>query len=205
MIEIRLHGRGGQGAVTAAEFIATAAFYDGKYSQAFPNFGVERRGAPVEALARIDDCFIRLREQVYHPDYIIVQDASLIESTNVFYGAKKTTQIIINTEKDIRQLKIPKGLKAFAVPATHIALETLGRPIVNTAILGAFAGFSGLIKPESVKKAILERFSSEIGKKNVKAMELSFCHSDPQNKFCYSVKEKKLVKLFDRQRLIIEA
>lgn len=205
MIEIRLHGRGGQGAVTAAEFIATAAFYDGQFAQAFPNFGVERRGAPVEAFVRLDDRFIRLREQVYHPDYIIIQDASLIEASDIFHGVKKTTQVIINTEKDIRQLPIPRSLKALAVPATHIALETLGKPIVNTAILGAFAGFSGLIKPESIEKAILERFSGDIGKKNIKAMELAFCHSDPKNAFCYSVKKKKLVKLFDRQRLIIEA
>ncbi|MFA4871842.1 MAG: pyruvate ferredoxin oxidoreductase subunit gamma [Patescibacteria group bacterium] len=174
MIEIRIHGRGGQGSVTAAALIAAAAFYDGKYSQAFPNFGVERRGAPVTAFARIDNKFIRLRSQITEPDYIIIQDASLIGGVDVFLGAKKGTVVLINTEKSAKNFKVPPpaggGIKIITVKATEIARQIIGQPIINTVLLGVFAGRSGLIKLSSVEKAIAEQFSDkEIAHKNIEA------------------------------------
>lgn len=175
-MEIRIHGRGGQGAVTAAELIATAAFYDGHFSQAFPSFGVERRGAPLEAYARIDDKFIRTRSQVYQPDFIILQDPTLIGAVNILAGAKPNTILIINSIKDPKELGLPKNTNVKTVPATEIANKTLGKPIINTALLGAWAGASGLVKLASLKKAILERFPGELGEKNFQAAKLAFEH-----------------------------
>lgn len=175
MIEIRIHGRGGQGSVTAAKLVAVTAFYDGKFSQGFPNFGVERRGAPVTAYARIDDKFIRLRSQIYNPDYIIIQDPSLIEGVDVFDGAKKGTMVIINTDKPVSDFKAPKGVEIKTIPATKIAMEVIGKPIINTILLGAFAGLSDIIKIESVEKAISEQFGDEdIREKNIKAARRGF-------------------------------
>lgn len=175
MIEIRIHGRGGQGSVTAANLIAMAAFYDGHFSQGFPNFGVERRGAPVTAYARIDDKFIRLRSQIYEPEYIIIQDPSLIEGVDVFAGAYAQTVVLINTEKPASDFKAPKGVVIKTVPAQKIAMQTIGKPIINTVLLGAFAGLTDLIKLESVEKAIYEQFSDEeIRKKNMAAARQGF-------------------------------
>lgn len=174
MIEIRIHGRGGQGVVSASELIAKAAFLDGKNSQSFPSFGVERTGAPVESYVRINDEFIKTRQQIYAPDYIIVQDTSLLLFINPFLGAKKSTKVIINSKKKISELKIPKYLKVYSLPATDIATKYLGRPLINTSLLGAFAGVTKLIEIESLKKAILERWPGEIGEKNIKAMEEAY-------------------------------
>lgn len=175
MVEIRIHGRGGQGTVTASELVASAAFYDGKYSQGFPNFGVERRGAPVTAYVRIDDKFIRLRSQIYEPKYIIIQDPSLIDSVDVFEGAKKDAVVLINSEKSASDFKTPQGIKIKTIPATKLALEIIGKPIINTILLGAFAGLTGLIKLESVERAIKERFDDEeIVKKNIAAAKRGF-------------------------------
>lgn len=178
MKEIRIHGRGGQGVVTAAELIAIAAFYDGKKSQAFPSFGVERTGAPIESFARIDDKFIRAREHVYHPDVLIIQDATLLETVNVAQGCGENTLVIINTTKDKKNIKIglPKE-NIFTVDATKIALEIIGRNIVNTVILGAFAKNTSLISLTSLKKAVKEKFgekSRQIAEKNIKAVERAF-------------------------------
>ncbi len=176
MLEIRIHGRGGQGTVTAAELIATAAFYDGQFSQAFPSFGVERRGAPVEAYARIDDKFIRTRSQVYQPDFIIIQDPTLIGSIDVLEGAKKNTLVIVNTTKSPAELGLGKEVKVKTIAATELANKILGKPIINTILLGAWAGASGLVKLESLKKAILERFPGELGEKNFEAAEMAYRH-----------------------------
>lgn len=171
MTEIRIHGRGGQGSVTMAELIAEAAFFDGKFSQGFPNFGVERRGAPVTAFARIDKKYIRLRSQVYEPDYIIIQDPTLLSGVDVLAGAKKGTVVLINTEKKDSGLK---GVKVKTLPATGLALEAVGKPIVNTAMLGAFAALSGLISLEAAAKAIRKRFIGDLGEKNVLAAKKGF-------------------------------
>jgi len=176
MLEIRLHGRGGQGSVTAAELIAVAAFYDGKYAQAFPNFGVERRGAPVMAFARIATEPIRLREQIYQPDYIIIQDATLvIPDSSVLIGAGKAHGILIDSEKsDWPEIK---NKNVVNVPATKIALDVIGKPFINTVLIGAFAALSSAISLESVAKAIEEKFkskSSEVAKLNVLAMQQAY-------------------------------
>jgi len=173
MIEIRFHGRGGQGAVTAAEILAKAAFEDGKYSQAFPFFGVERRGAPVMAFTRIDDKPVQIRYQVKNPDYVVVLDEGLISVIDIFAGVKDTSKIIINTHhKD----NLPKDDKKemYDIDATGIALENLGVPIVNTIMLGAFSKKSGEVSLDSIKKVINETFPGKLGEKNSKAAQIAY-------------------------------
>jgi pyruvate ferredoxin oxidoreductase gamma subunit len=160
MVEIRMHGRGGQGAVIAAKILASAVFKEGKFAQSFPSFGVERRGAPVLAFTRIDDKPIRLRTAIYEPDHLIVLDATLIKTTNVFYGLKKGGTIIVNSTGSTRQFNFPAEYPAIAVDAAGIAVKHgLGSksiPIVNTSILGAFAKFTGLVGIDSIIESIKE-------------------------------------------------
>ncbi len=160
MIEIRFHGRGGQGAVVASNILAEAAFREGKDVQAFPYFGVERRGAPVTAFTKIDENPIRVRSQIYEPDYVVVLDQSLLRSIDVAQGIKPGGLILVNIDKrpgEIRK-EIKSQVKLATVDATGIALRhTLGTkaaPIVNTAILGAFARITGLVKIESIVDSI---------------------------------------------------
>lgn len=171
MIEIRLHGRGGQGGVTSAELIAVAAIHQGKYAQAFPSFGPERRGAPVQAFARISDARIRTREKIYHPDVVLVLDASLPRIVNITAGLKEGGIVILNSslsEKEVREmLKGYKGRLAL-VDATKIALEELGVPITNTTMLGAFVKATGLVDPSYMEEALKERFG-RLAEKNIKA------------------------------------
>ncbi|MFA6306653.1 MAG: pyruvate ferredoxin oxidoreductase subunit gamma [Patescibacteria group bacterium] len=177
MIQIRIHGRGGQGVVTAAELIAIAAFKSGKQAQAFPSFGVERTGAPVEAYVRLDDKPIIIREQIYRPDILIIQDASLLETTDMAKGATKKTITIINTAKNKQDMKInlPQA-NIQTIDATKIALEIIGKNIVNTVILGAFAKITGLIGLPELKLAIEEKFSGKqnLIDKNIKAVEKAY-------------------------------
>jgi len=174
IVEVRIHGRGGQGSVTAAELLAISAFKDGLYSQAFPSFGVERRGAPVRAFLRISDRKITKRTQIYEPDYIVVQDPTLLDVEKVDAGLKKEGMAIINTPKDPEELEY--GLKADVrtIDATGLAIEVLGRPITNTAMIGAFAGATGLISINSIKEAIEERFSGQMGEKNARLAEIAY-------------------------------
>jgi pyruvate ferredoxin oxidoreductase gamma subunit len=169
MKEIRIHGRGGQGVVTAGELLATAAFEDGLYAQAMPSFGTERTGAPVEAYVRLDDRKIRARTKVYEPDYIIVQDPTLLESVDLTQGLKPGGIIIINGDKPAHELGLKTDAKVFTVPALAIAREIIGRPIPNTALVGAFAAATGEISLEAVAKSIRHRFPGEAGEKNVLA------------------------------------
>jgi len=177
MIQIRIHGRGGQGVVTAAELITIAAFKSGLQAQAFPSFGVERTGAPVESYVRLDDQPIILREQIYQPNVLIIQDVSLLDSVDITKGADKKTIIIINTAKTKENLKInlPKA-NIYTIDATKIALEIIGKNIVNTVILGALAKVTGIINLESLKSAITEKFSgnASIIDKNIKAVEKAY-------------------------------
>ena len=174
--QIRVHGRGGQGVVTAAELIAMAAFYDGLESQAFPNFGVERSGAPIQSYVRIGKQKILSREQVYNPDFLIIQDSSLLNSSDLLSGVNNKTQIIINSkENNWPKLKNKKNI--FFCPATEIALEIIGKNIVNTVILGSFIKKTGIISLNSLKKAIKEKFKDKddiIIDKNIKAIEKAF-------------------------------
>ncbi|HQT90847.1 MAG TPA: 2-oxoacid:acceptor oxidoreductase family protein [Candidatus Kryptobacter bacterium] len=160
MIEIRMHGRGGQGGVIAAKILASAIFKEGRFAQSFPSFGVERRGAPVLAFTRVDDKPIRLRTAIYEPDHLIILDATLVKSTNVFSGLKRGGTILINTSNPLSVFNFPEGYSAAAVDAGGIAakhgLGTKSMPIVNTAILGAFAKFSGVVGIEAILEAIRE-------------------------------------------------
>jgi len=177
MIQIRIHGRGGQGVVTAAELIAIAAFKDGKQAQAFPFFGVERTGAPVESYARIDDQPIITREQIYRPDILIIQDDSLLNNIDIARGADRKTKAVINTAKKISDLKInlPRA-NIYMIDASKIAMEIIGKNIVNTVILGAFAKITGLISLKSLELAIREKFAGhdELIEKNIKAIEKAY-------------------------------
>jgi len=175
--EIRIHGRGGQGGVTLAEIIARAAYKEGKWVQAFPYFGAERRGAPVKAFARISDEPILIRSQIYNPDYVIVLDESLLDVANVTEGLKENGIIIINTT--LRPEEIDLGdYRIATVDATGIALElnllVAGLPVVNTAMAGAFAKATGEIKIESVVKTIKEEWRGAAGEKNAKAAVLAY-------------------------------
>ena len=174
MKEIRIHGRGGQGSVTAAELLAIAAFEDGRYSQAFPSFGVERRGAPVMAFIRLSDHKIRLRSQVYEPDYVIVQDATLIESVDVAGGLKSDGMIIVNTEHDPENLALETEAAVRTIDATRISLDLIGKPIMNTVMLGAFAGASREVAAESIKHAVRDRFPGDVGEKNALAVQRAY-------------------------------
>ncbi|HKM41805.1 MAG TPA: pyruvate ferredoxin oxidoreductase subunit gamma [Methanocorpusculum sp.] len=173
MRELRIHGRGGQGSVTAAELIATAAFTAGVYSQAFPAFGVERRGAPVQAFVRFSDEKIRLRSQIYEPDYIIVQDSTLIHDVDVFAGMSAGGIAIINTEKDPKY-NLPEGVKLITIDATKVAMEEIGRPITNTTLMGAFAAASGEITLDALEGAIRNRFDGKLADTNVAAAKRAY-------------------------------
>ena len=178
MKQIRIHGRGGQGVVTAAELIAISAFNDGHEAQAFPSFGVERTGAPIEAFTRIDDKPIRTREHVYSPDILIIQDASVMSTVNVSHGCTEKTIAIINTSlpKNAIKLSIPEK-NIFPINATKIALDILGRNIVNTIILGALAKSTKIISLEAIKKAVKQKFgakSQELVDKNIKAVVMAY-------------------------------
>ena len=172
MHEIRFHGRGGQGAVTAAEVLAKAVAHEGKYCQAFPFFGVERRGAPVMAYTRIDDKPILVHQQVYSPNYVVVLDASLLSVVDITEGLSDDGIIIINSTKDASEFAFKH--KTYVIDATSIALKNLGKPIVNTVMLGAFTKITGLVNLESIKAVIKKRFPGELGKKNATALDESY-------------------------------
>jgi pyruvate ferredoxin oxidoreductase gamma subunit len=175
MKEIRIHGRGGQGVVTAAELLAVAAHADGKYAQAIPSFGSERMGAPVQSFVRISEEKILMRTHVYNPDFLIVQDATLIGAFDIFSGLKDGGLILVNSEKRPEEIKIENGrFRVATVPATRIALEILKRPIPNTILIGAFAGLTGVVTLEGVKVSIRHRFTGEIAMKNEEAVEYAY-------------------------------
>lgn len=169
MKEIRFHGRGGQGAVTAAEVLAVAAHKDGKFSQAFPFFGVERRGAPVMAFTRVDDKFIKTRQQVYEPDYVVVLDPTLLDAVDVTKGAKSDGLVIINTTQEP---KLKGNVKK--VDATKIALDEIGKPFVNTPMLGALVKATDIVSLDSIVETIKERYPGEMGEKNAKAIRRTY-------------------------------
>lgn len=204
MLEIRIHGRGGQGSVTAAYLLAIAAFEEGYYAQAFPHFGVERRGAPVQAFVRISKKPIRLREHVYHPEVLIIQDPTLINTTNLLQGAHKDTTIIVNSEKTIKELGLPSNFKVLTVPATKIALETIKKPIFNTAMIGAFGGATNILKFESIRKAFCQEFNPELAKVNIKAANTAYCFAQPGQKLCQITPQICSITKDDRNKLKIQ-
>ena len=180
MLQIRIHGRGGQGVVTAAELLSVAAFEQGRHAQAFPSFGSERTGAPVVAFCRIDDREIRLREPVLAPDVLIVQDPTLLHQVDVFQGLLPDGYVLINSKRSFDELGLADFEQRFrrerlmTVPATEIALKHLGRPLPNAVLLGGFAALSGLISLDAVAHAIREKFSGKVADGNVAAASEAF-------------------------------
>jgi pyruvate ferredoxin oxidoreductase gamma subunit len=175
MQEIRFHGRGGQGAVTSAELIAIAAINKGNCAQAFPSFGPERRGAPVVAFCRVDDKKINSRAKVYNPDVVIVLDPGLLTLLDPAEGLKEGGSFLINTKKSPDEIAKPNvGYKVATVDASTIAMEELGRVIVNTTMVGAFIKATGLITIEDIKGPLLERFGAKLGARNMKALERAY-------------------------------
>ena len=180
MFEVRIHGRGGQGVVTAAEMLSVAAFLEGKHAQAFPSFGSERTGAPVVAFCRIDDREIRLREPVLAPDVLIVQDPTLLHQVDVFQGLLPDGYVLINSKRSFDELGLAEIAQRFrrerliTVPATEIALKHLGRPLPNAVLLGGFAALSGLVTLDAVAHAIRDKFSGKVAEGNVAAAAEAF-------------------------------
>ncbi len=176
MKEIRIHGRGGQGSLVLAQLLAIAAFKDGKYSQAFPFLGGggDRKGKPIQAFCRLDDKPIRLRSRVHHPDYVIVQDVTILGEVDVVSGIKEKGIIVVNTEKALSRINVESDAKVLVVPASRIAQEILGRPIGNTALLGAFAAATGELTVEAVSEAVKERLGGRLGEKNALVVQRSY-------------------------------
>ena len=175
MLQIRVHGRGGQGVVTASEMLSIAAFEQGRHAQAFPSFGSERTGAPVVAFCRIDDREIRLREPILAPDVLIVQDPTLLHQVDVFQGLRPDGYVLINSRKSFDELGLADVAARFrperlvTVPATDIAMKHLGRPLPNAVLLGGFAALAGLVTLDAVAHAIRDKFSGKVADANVAA------------------------------------
>lgn len=175
MLQIRIHGRGGQGVVTAAELLSVAAFEQGRHAQAFPSFGSERTGAPVVAYCRIDDRAIRLREPIVAPDVLIVQDPTLLHQVDLFQGLVPDGYVLINSRRSFDELGLSdialrhRHERLITVPASEIAMKHLGRPLPNAALLGGFAALSGLISLDAVAHAIGDRFSGAVAAANTAA------------------------------------
>jgi pyruvate ferredoxin oxidoreductase gamma subunit len=179
-IEIRWHGRGGQGIVTANEILAAAALREGKYMKAFPEFGPERMGAPIVAFARISDAPISVHSQVYFPDYVVVVDPTLLHLPSIVEGLKQNGTLIANYAESVANLKglLAQRFDVHAVNATKISTEELGRPMTNTAMLGALVRVSKIVSIESVvaelRNKFAGKFSTEVTDKNVLAVERAY-------------------------------
>jgi pyruvate ferredoxin oxidoreductase gamma subunit len=174
MLQTRIHGRGGQGVVTSAELMSSAAFLEGRHAQAFPSFGSERTGAPVVAFCRIDDRPIRTREPIAQPDVLIVQDPTLLHQVDVFSGLRPGGHVLINTGRSIAELGLQDIVDRFALvtlPATELAREHLGRPMPGAPLLGGFAAVTGAVSIASLAAAIRERFPASLAEANVAAAQ----------------------------------
>jgi pyruvate ferredoxin oxidoreductase gamma subunit len=180
LFQVRIHGRGGQGVVTAAELLSIAAFNEGAYAQAFPSFGSERTGAPVVAFCRIDDHEIRTREPVSEPDALIVQDPTLLHQVDVFGGLRPSGYVLINSTRTLDELGLGEWTRGFdrdrllTVPAGDITREHLGQMRPNAAMLGGLAALTGVISLDSVEYAIRTRFSGRVAAGNIAAARA--CH-----------------------------
>ncbi|MDR1362259.1 MAG: 2-oxoacid:acceptor oxidoreductase family protein [Holosporaceae bacterium] len=175
MFQVRIHGRGGQGVVTAAEMLSIAAFLEGKYAQAFPSFGSERMGAPVAAFCRISSREIRLREPILEPNALIVQDRTVLEPAHALEGIAAGGYVLINSPSPIGlEFDGLDGVTIKCIGATEIAMEHLGKPLPNAVLLGSFAAFTKKIKIDSVIEAIKTKFSGTIAEKNVAAAVMAY-------------------------------
>jgi pyruvate ferredoxin oxidoreductase gamma subunit len=180
MFQVRIHGRGGQGVVSAAEMLSMAAFDEGRHAQAFPSFGSERMGAPVMAFCRMDSKEIRTREPVMQPDALIIQDPTLLHQVDLFSGLAPNGFILINSTRSFDELGISDFVAGFpaghvrTVAATELALKFVGRPLPNAALLGGFAAITGQLTFDAVAKAIHEKFPGKVGENNVAAARAAF-------------------------------
>ncbi len=176
ILEIRIHGRGGQGAKTASQFIAEAALREGKYVQAFPEYGPERSGAPMKSYARISKHKISIYSPVVNPDIVVVIDPTLIDNEDtledVLSGLKSKDILIVNTKEKPEELKKRSGFKGkvYTVDATKISIETTGKNIPNTPMLGALSKITGIISLESIKECTRNKFIKKIGEKKTNAI-----------------------------------
>jgi pyruvate ferredoxin oxidoreductase gamma subunit len=180
MFQVRFHGRGGQGVVTAAELLAAAAFSDGRHAQAFPSFGSERMGAPVISSCRIDDKPIRTHEPVSEPDALIIQDPTLLHQADLFAGLGPDGYMLINSTHGFGELGLDEFVKPFrrdrllVMPASVLAQAHLGRPLPGAALLGGFAALTWVVSLDSVLAAINERFTGPVAAGNEKAARAAF-------------------------------
>ncbi|MDD4876275.1 MAG: pyruvate ferredoxin oxidoreductase subunit gamma [Dehalococcoidales bacterium] len=176
LIEIRWHGRGGQGAVTSTELVAQAAINEGKFAQAFPAFGPERRGAPVLAFIRVDnEKPIRIRAEITKPDIVVVLDPTLLRIVNVTSGLSENGILIINTKRSLQDIESSLKIKQqlAIIDATKIAQELLGVPIANTTMIGALIKTTGVVKLESLFEPLKQRFG-RLADRNINAMEKAY-------------------------------
>ncbi|HAI69004.1 MAG TPA: pyruvate oxidoreductase subunit gamma [Gammaproteobacteria bacterium] len=171
MTEIRIHGRGGQGNVVAAYLFAMAAFEEQRYGQAFPNFGAERRGAPVMAFVRIADSPIQRRNQVRHPAFLIIQDQALLHVPGVTDGLKHGGKILVNSSFESAELSKQLGKEVIALQATALAKKFLGRPVPNTALLAAFFTLTEMLSQDSLAAVLQKRFKGDILDKNLQLIQ----------------------------------
>jgi pyruvate ferredoxin oxidoreductase gamma subunit len=171
---VRIHGRGGQGVVTAAEMLSISAFLEGKYAQAFPSFGSERMGAPVVSFCRISDKEIRLREPISTPNAVIIQDKTVIESARAMSGIVDNGYALVNSQSEMPECANLKNVTVKYIGATEIALEHVGKPLPNAVLLGSFAALTKIVTIESVTEAIKIKFSGAIAEKNLKAALIAY-------------------------------
>lgn len=169
MKEIRIHARAGQGAITTAALLGYTYFKEGMYPYAFPNFGAARMGAPMNAFVRVDSKPIRLRSQIYEPDYVIIVDPTLMRGYNCFSGLKENGIAIINGKEGLEIPALKPRQKALVVPANEIAMKTIGRPLGNTTLIGAFSAATGEIKLDTLLEVIKNRFSGKTQEGNIEA------------------------------------
>jgi pyruvate ferredoxin oxidoreductase gamma subunit len=174
MKEIRIHARAGQGAITTATLLGFAYFNEGKFPYAFPHFGAARMGAPMNAFVRVDTKPVRLRSQIYEPDYVIIVDPTLMRGYNCFSGLKEDGIAIINGKDGLELPKLKAKQKAFVVPANDIAMKTIGRPLANTTLIGAFAAATGELKLATILEVVKSRFSGKALEGNLQAVEQGY-------------------------------
>ena len=175
MHQVRIHGRGGQGVVTAAELLSVAAFAEGRHAQAFPTFGSERTGAPVVAFCRVDERPIRSREPIAEPDTLIVQDPTLLHQVDLFAGLHPGGLVLLNSARTLAELGLDDtGFRIVTLPATDLARQHLGRPVPNAVLLGGFAALTSVVSLDSVVAAIGQKFAGAVGEKNAVAARAAY-------------------------------
>lgn len=174
MKEIRIHARAGQGAITTASLLGYAYFLKGDYPFAFPHFGAARMGAPMNAFVRVDAQPVRLRSQIYEPDYLIIVDATLTRGFNCFSGLQDNGIAIINEKEGVAIPKLGSRQKVFLIPANDIAMKTIGRPLGNTALLGAFCAATKELNLDVLLEAVKKRFAGKAQDANIEATKLGF-------------------------------